>query len=103
MNPQNKTKRILNFLAKGIFGNFLISATVLALDVLLGGPKIYIERSSATVVFAVVLALFLTVVFWSIFTLIKKAHQSMLLKTLEKYMNKGAIQNFLPLQPGSVT
>ena len=81
MKPQSKTKGILNSLAIGIFGNFLISAAVLALDVLLGGPKIYIERSSATVVFAVVLALFLTVVFWSIYTLVKNKSSQRLIAT----------------------
>lgn len=71
MNQQSKIKGILNSLAKGIFGNFLISAAALALDMLLGGPKIYIERSSAIVVSSITLALFLAVVFWSIYTLIK--------------------------------
>jgi len=71
MNPQSKTKEILNPLAKGIFGNFLISAAALAIDVLLGGPKIYIEPTSARWAFFVLLDLYAIITFWSIFTLIK--------------------------------
>jgi LPXTG-site transpeptidase (sortase) family protein len=71
MNPQGKTKEILNSLAKGIFGNFLISAAALTIDVLLGGPKIYIEPTSARWAFFVLLDLYVIITFWSIFTLIK--------------------------------
>ena len=38
----------------------------------------------------------------TIFTLINKTLHTLSLKTLKKYMGKGAIENLLPLQPGRV-
>ncbi len=62
-------KDILGCLPKALFGNFMIGAGALSLGIILGGPKIYISLNTAIISFAVLLALYIVLTWWSVWAL----------------------------------
>lgn len=56
---------------KAIWWNFVIGALSLLLGIAFGGPKIYIEHSTAVVVFIIFLIAYTAIVWWSVLTLTK--------------------------------
>ncbi len=64
-------KQLFGCLSQALLGNFLIGALAWALGTLLGGPKIYIETTSAIYTFFILLGFCLIVIGWSIFVLAK--------------------------------
>lgn len=62
-------KDILGCLPKALFGNFMIGAGALLLGIILSGPKIYISLNAAIISFAILLALYLVLTWWSIWAL----------------------------------
>lgn len=55
-------------LPKALLGNILIMVAALVISQLVGGPQIYIEKSSAIIIFFAALVLFIAILFWTIKT-----------------------------------
>ncbi|HCX27812.1 MAG TPA: hypothetical protein DHI91_01590 [Candidatus Portnoybacteria bacterium] len=68
---KSSLKEIFGYMPKAIWWNFVIGAFALLLGIAFGGPKIYIERLTAYVVFFIFLAAYAAIVWWSVLTLAK--------------------------------
>lgn len=78
MENKNETYSLLGCLPKALTGNFLVGTFFLLLGIILGGPKIYIEIQEAILAFCLLLALYIAITWWSIWTLAKhKARQNL--------------------------
>jgi LPXTG-site transpeptidase (sortase) family protein len=86
MNKKNSATQIFGCLPKGILGNFAIGAAALLLSIWLGGPKIYIEETTAIVTFCILLVLYLAITWWSIYTLAEqKAKENLIISGPYKF------------------
>jgi len=75
---ENGIYPLLGCLPKALAGNFLVGTFFLLLGIILGGPKIYIEIKEAVLAFCLLLALYIAITWWSIWTLAKhKAKQNL--------------------------
>ena len=69
MENKNKIYSLLGCLPNALTGNFLVGIFFLLVGIFLGGPKIYIEIQEAIFVFCLLLALYIAITWWSIWTL----------------------------------
>jgi|GEM_PF-997822 len=70
-NKNETAYSLLGCLPRAMTGNFLVGIFFLLLGIFLGGPRIYIEIQEAVFVFCLLLALYVAITWWSIWTLAK--------------------------------
>ncbi len=68
---RSQFREIFGWLPQGLLGNFLIGALFLTLGIAFNGPQIFIERQSAIFASILLLALYLIITCWCLFTLTK--------------------------------
>lgn len=64
-------KEVLGCLPKAVLQNFILGAAALAIGTLAGGPKIYMDKSTAFIIFFILLVPYLAITYWSIISISK--------------------------------
>ena len=73
-----KKPSILGCLPKAVFSNLGIGILALIISAIAGGPKMVIEKQNSLITFFVLLAIYLFITFWAIFSLAAKRKENRL-------------------------
>lgn len=75
---QIKKPPILGCLPKAVFSNLGIGVLALIISAIAGGPKMVIEKQNSQIIFFILLAIYLFITFWAIFSLAPRRRENQL-------------------------